>query len=418
MTLRKKLLSLALAGALTLSLVACSNSANTPTDTPAPSASPSADPTPTTSPESILPEDFVADTSAEDICLATTGIPGDFELFTVNGIPVSGYAYLYYLSNVITSFEENIIQTYGTILNWTSVPELVASVRESVLHSAALYTLLPGKAKEVGCDLTDEMRSELEATIALTMQYAGGEEAFFDELRKAGLDFDTFYYVNTAPYYLSQLQSKLAPDMPTDDELNTYIQENDLLRAKHILLMTVDSATRQPLDETTVAQKKATAEDILSQLQNSSDPIADFDKLMNEYSEDGGLIANPDGYIFTAGQMVAPFETGTRALEFNQISEIVESEFGYHIILRLDPATEELRAQCYESKAREALNTQLTAWVDEADIVLTPEYESFDLPMFYAKFNAYYEAFQAEAAAKAEEEAPAASSDTESESAD
>ena len=63
---------------------------------------------------------------------------------------------------------------------------------------------------------------------------------------------------------------------------------------------------------------------------------------MNQYSEDTGLEANPDGYVFTSGQMVEPFEEGTRALDYGQISDIVESDYGFHIILRLDPAEVEL----------------------------------------------------------------------------
>ncbi len=398
MILRKKLLSVLLAVALILSLAACGNSAEEPESTPSPA--PAISPSP--SPEAILPEDFVADTSAEDICLATTGIPGDFELFTVNGIPVSGYTYLYYLTSVISSFEQNIYNTYGMMLDWTSEATLVDSVKENAMNSAALYTLLPEKAKEMGCDLTEEIRSELDTSIALTIQYMGGEEAFNDELRKAGMDYDTFYAANASAYYFGQLQTKLVPEAPTDEDLAAYIQKNDILRAKHILLMTVDSSTREPLDDATIAQKKATAEDILARLQSSDDLLSDFDALMNEYSEDGGLATNPDGYVFTAGEMVSEFESGTRALEFNQISGIVESLYGYHIILRLDPATEALRTQCFEAQVNDALNALMATWIDEANIVLTPEYESFDLPLFYVKHNAYYEAFQAEAAAEAE----------------
>ena len=49
------------------------------------------------------------------------------------------------------------------------------------------------------------------------------------------------------------------------------------------------SDTREPLDEATVAQKKAQAEDFLAQLRAAEDPIALFDDLMNEHSEDSGL---------------------------------------------------------------------------------------------------------------------------------
>jgi len=159
--------------------------------------------------------------------------------------------------------------------------------------------------------------------------------------------------------------------------------------------MTVDPTTRQPLDDATIAEKKSAAESILSQLQNSTDLAADFDALMFEHSEDTGLISNPDGYIFTAGEMVAEFENATRALEFGQISGLVESTFGYHIILRQDPAN-----SAVADEVRSALlQDQLQAWMDEADIVPTDAYETLDVPSYHKKLSAYQKAFLEEASA-------------------
>ena len=45
--------------------------------------------------------------------------------------------------------------------------------------------------------------------------------------------------------------------------------------------------------------------------------------------------ANPDGYVFGPGEMVTEFEEGTKALQPGQISQPIQSSFGWHIILRL-----------------------------------------------------------------------------------
>ena len=63
----------------------------------------------------------------------------------------------------------------------------------------------------------------------------------------------------------------------------------------------------------------------------------DFDTLMAEYGEDPGMRANPDGYTFTSGMMVQEFEEGTLALEIGEISDVIETVHGYHIILRIEP---------------------------------------------------------------------------------
>ncbi len=392
MTIRTRFGALILAFCLALSLVACSsnkdlNELPSPTESETPEVSPSVSPDAVT--DSTLPTDFVPDTSAEDICLATTGVPGKSVLFTVNGEPVTAHMYLHWLTTSISYVESAMVSMYGFVMDWTADANFVAALKEDAMNSAARNSLLASKAKELGCDMTDEQRAEFEANLALAVTYMGGEEVLQEELRQAGIDYDTFYAANVSSYYYAQLQDKLFPNPPTDSEMDTYIEENDLLRAKHILLMTVDSVTRQPLDDATIAQKKATAEDILSQLQASNDLLTDFDALMHEYSEDTGLISNPDGYVFTANEMVPEFESGTRALEFNQISGLVESSYGYHIILRLDPDTEDVRAEYASSK----MSSQLSAWVEEAEIACTSEYETLDVALFYEKFIAYQSAF-------------------------
>ena len=383
MKLRTRLLSLLLAGAMAFSLAACTGS-DTEDTTPPPSESPSDS-------GSLLPADFTPDTSVEDLCLATAGIPGDFALLTVNGVPVTAYTYLYWLTSNISYLETY----YGMTMD--SDATLADYLKEVSLNAAVQYNLIAAKAQELGYELTQEQQDELDGNMALTMMMMGGEETFQDELRKAGFDYDTFYAINAASYYYAQLRDGLYADRPTAEEMDTYIEENDILYAKHILLMTVDPTTREPLDEATIAEKKATAEDLLAQLQASGDLLTDFDTLMNEYSEDSGLVSYPDGYTFTAGDMVSEFENATRELEFGQISGLVESTYGYHIILRLDPDTEDARAE-YRSNL---LYDQLDAWTDEADIALSDEYKALDVPLFYEKYTAYQNAFAAEAAAEA-----------------
>ncbi|MDR2713829.1 MAG: peptidylprolyl isomerase [Clostridiales bacterium] len=64
-----------------------------------------------------------------------------------------------------------------------------------------------------------------------------------------------------------------------------------------------------------------------------------FDDLMNEYSEDPGLQEYPDGYTFGPGEMVPEFEETTRSLAVGEI-EMVKSDYGYHIIMRIEPDLE------------------------------------------------------------------------------
>lgn len=67
-----------------------------------------------------------------------------------------------------------------------------------------------------------------------------------------------------------------------------------------------------------------------------------FDDLISAYNEDPGMEGRPDGYIFTYGEMVKPFETATFAAGENEITPPVKTDYGYHVILRLPlPAFDE-----------------------------------------------------------------------------
>ncbi len=61
----------------------------------------------------------------------------------------------------------------------------------------------------------------------------------------------------------------------------------------------------------------------------------DFDALIAQYGTDPGALENPDGYLFTTGEMVESFEKATFAAAVGEITKPVESEYGYHIIKKL-----------------------------------------------------------------------------------
>ncbi len=67
-------------------------------------------------------------------------------------------------------------------------------------------------------------------------------------------------------------------------------------------------------------------------------PDADFDALALEYSEDPSSTSGGNMGNFKPGQMVGQFVTATRALEVGAISDLVETQFGFHIIKRKEVA--------------------------------------------------------------------------------
>jgi len=81
------------------------------------------------------------------------------------------------------------------------------------------------------------------------------------------------------------------------------------------------------------------AEEILSRLRQQSGSanfVEIFQAEMLQHSDDGGgLMSYPGGYLFLPEAMVPEFSDTTASLSIGEMSDIVETGFGYHIILRL-----------------------------------------------------------------------------------
>ena len=375
MTMKKRITSLILAAGMTVSLAACSTPAADPTDSSAPS------------------EEIVADLS-RDILDFSAGMKAGDTMLTVNGEPIPADLYLYFLA---------VNCAYLTQMYQADVSDYVDQLKEDSKTVTAYYKLLEMKCQELGCPLTDAQQTELKETLM-----AQGQEDYEQRKTINGLSDETMEFVYAINYFYDNVLNATI-GTPTDDQLNSYVYQT-----RHILLKTVDTTatptiqedgtyTYPALDDATVAEKKALAEDILSQLNASDDPSTLFDELMNEYSEDEGLADSPEGYTATLGQMVSPYEKAALALSFGQVSGIVESEYGYHIIIR--DQVKDLSS--YADKWREyQMGQQVDQWMADADIQTTEALDNLDVADFYAKFNAYQVALSAEYTAAAATPSP------------
>ena len=100
--------------------------------------------------------------------------------------------------------------------------------------------------------------------------------------------------------------------------------EPERVRASHILIATAEDA-----DAAAKAQAKAKAEQILKDLKAGKD----FATLARQHSQDPGSAVNGgDLGVFPQGQMVGPFNDAAFSLKPGATSDLVETQFGYHII--------------------------------------------------------------------------------------
>lgn len=373
----KRSLALILAVCLSLSLCACR-------DGQAPDGSPAPAPSRAPTGEDVK-VDFLPD-NERDVTQELLGFSGDFPLLTVEGQPVSAEVYLYWLGN-ITSYYEMMLAYSGQAmdLNEELEPGVTwdSQLKEIAYNNTVLMTLTDTLAQEYGVALSVEDVQNLASDRAANIESAGGESAYARQLQAMGINDSTAFQLDKAGALFSKVreayvEKALAEDGVSDQAVERYVEEHDILRAKHILLLTRDMSTGEDYDAETQAQQRVKADDLLAQLEE--DPTR-FDELMKANSEDSGLAGNPDGYIFTAGQMVPEFEDGTRALDYGAISPVIKSDYGYHIILRLDPDGEELR----QTVAGELFDDMAQARIEAAQVVTTPEYDALTTQDYYPK---------------------------------
>jgi len=158
-------------------------------------------------------------------------------------------------------------------------------------------------------------------------------------------------------------------DMGLTEKQYRRLFENELLRTKLFDTVTADTPREdeQVWARHILVADEETAKAIFERLKNGED----FAALAIELSEDTGSGAQGgDLGWFGKGQMVPAFEAVAFSLEDGEISEPVESNFGWHIIQKLGHTTLPLTASAYQQARQAAFDEFLTKLREEADIVI------------------------------------------------
>jgi peptidyl-prolyl cis-trans isomerase C len=121
----------------------------------------------------------------------------------------------------------------------------------------------------------------------------------------------------------------------TDEQAKKFYQDNpakfeqpEMVRAAHILISTRDKSTGADMTDEQKAAKKKEIDGLLKRARAGED----FAKMAKEYSEDPGSKDNGGEYTFPKGQMMPEFEAAAFSLNTNQVSDVVTTPYGYHII--------------------------------------------------------------------------------------
>ncbi|HAE86547.1 TPA: hypothetical protein DCG86_00820 [Candidatus Marinimicrobia bacterium] len=238
----------------------------------------------------------------------------------------------------------------GNITNYDVMPELYRAVNgqldikevpsehivnfiNQVAISLAEKNMFMADAADHGIEVPEEdIQAELEQ-IWSNPRFGGSEEAFKNYIESQGFTMDMVRQdIRDGLIFQAYLEQVIDPEIDIPEEvLREAYKEPVSASVRHILL----STQGQNPEEKEETRKKM--EGILKRARSGED----FSELAKEYSEDpgskeqGGLYEN-----FSRGQMVPAFDEAAFSEPVGSITDIVETQFGYHIIKILDRKSE------------------------------------------------------------------------------
>lgn len=288
---------------------------------------------------------------------------------TVNGIAITR-----------AEFDRNwayFLQSSGIPSNHADKSGRVNEFRQQVLERLVDEELLFQESKRRNLGASTE---QVDAEVAKAHEEFPTPEAFAQALDRNGLTEPGLHSLFTRNLSIENLVEKgIARDLTVSDaEVHDFYAGNkasfetpEQVRGRHILVAVDANA-----DEKARQAAKAEAEALLAQIKAG----ADFEEIARKSSDCPSAPQGGDLGFFRRGQMVAEFETAAFALKPGELSGVVETSFGYHII-RLEerkdagtvPESEaagQIREHLVSKKTEEAVEQRLKQLRADAKIEL------------------------------------------------
>lgn len=304
-------------------------------------------------------------------------------VLTVNGDAVAADEYSSYMLYNMQYYASMYAQM-GLADLWSNkdmAKSLGASMPEAAEQQAIYARVVMQKFNELGLKLSYNEQKEM-ASVRRNSIANTSKDAYLNQIAQFGFSdqtYQNFMYISQCYQALNDYYfGENGVNTPSDEDIQKYYEDN-YITAKHILITTVDPASGET--KRTDEEAKKEAQSILDRINAGED----FDTLMNQYSEDTGLSNNPNGYTFTEGQMVTEFYDGAKALAEDEVSELVKSNYGYHIIKRvkLDDSQLDNFKSDIVSAISGSMDELLQQWMDEAQVETTDLYSTITYENVY-----------------------------------
>lgn len=138
-------------------------------------------------------------------------------------------------------------------------------------------------------------------------------------------------------------------------------------------------ADAEPTQEYNASHILVETEEEAQALRDQIDEGADFAELAREHSQDGAAQGGGALGWFGPGMMVQPFEDAVMALEVGEVSQPIETQFGWHLVLLSEtrtveaPALDEIRDELMVQLQNEAVQNRIAEATENAEVTRNAE---------------------------------------------
>ena len=235
---------------------------------------------------------------------------------------------------------EQMIQRIGKQMPPAFIEQYKTQLKQQALETMIVEQLLDEKAAADKIVVTEEEAIERIKEMASQQQPPLSLEDFKSLIQAYGQSFDEVKQrIQRGLSYQKLIETQFAGKINfTEDDAKKYYSENksqfetpEQVRASHILIKS-DTADPNADPNQVKAKAKAKAEGLLKQIRDG----ADFATLAKANSDGPSAPKGGDLGFFGKGQMVPAFEKAAFELKIGQVSDVVQTQFGYHIIKAVD----------------------------------------------------------------------------------
>lgn len=265
---------------------------------------------------------------------------------------------------------------------WESDPDLFPTFLEIIVSACKETCYGELLANKYNISLTDSDMDEIALNLANESAQFESQEEYEQALKDAGITEDLLERLITKQVlgnraYLELYGGENPRLIGSDEDIKADISEN-YVRVYHLLISADHfyglEGYEDYTDEQLAQEAKTLAEETLASIQNGD---GDIYELAQTIGDDPGMIDNEEGYLFTYGMMVEPFEKASFALGVGDVSGLVETDYGWHIITRLeqDEYVNEHFEEARETYVNDRFNSDVNTLLAETEVTTT---EYFD----------------------------------------